>query len=120
MKPMIIATCAAATMLSACANVGANYTPVLDGPRNASFQSDLKACQALARKQPQLTKRTMTAAVVGAGIGAAMGEADDNDPVGGAIAGAGAGGVAGTVNQNARREGIVTECMRGRGHPVVG
>jgi hypothetical protein len=39
---------------------------------------------------------------------------------GGAIAGALAGGVASAVSASDRREAIVVECLRGRGHRVVG
>jgi hypothetical protein len=31
-----------------------------------------------------------------------------------------AGGAAGAVNATERREAIVTQCLRGRGHRVVG
>lgn len=107
--------------LAACADSGANYRPILDGPATAAFESDLAACRALARDQRQLDQETMGAAVLGAGAGALLGAADDDaDAAGGAIAGALAGGIAGAVNASERREGIVVECLRGRGHRVVG
>jgi uncharacterized protein YcfJ len=108
-------------LLAACADSGANYTPILDGAPSAAFQSDLSACRALARNQRQFDQETAGAAVLGAGAGALLGAADENgDAVGGAIAGAFAGGVAGAVNASERREAIVIECLRGRGHRVVG
>ena len=112
-------------LLGACSDSGANYTPILDGPPSASFHSDLSACQALARNQKQLDQETMGAAAIGAGLGAALGAADDDvsdaDGIaGGLIVGALAGGTAGAVNAQERREGIVKECLRGRGHKVVG
>ncbi|MEL6840406.1 MAG: glycine zipper family protein [Pseudomonadota bacterium] len=107
--------------VSACAHSGANYTPILDGTPTAAFQSDLAACQSLARSQNQFDQETIGATVLGAGAGAVLGEADDDgDALGGAIAGAVAGGVAGAVNASERREAIVVECLRGRGHRVVG
>lgn len=121
MKPTILASCAAALTLSACADSGANYTPILDGAPSAAFQSDLAACQSLARDQRQFDEETAGAAVLGAGVGALLGELDeDGDALGGAVAGALVGGVAGAVSASERREAIVQECLRGRGHRVVG
>ncbi|MGH1447335.1 MAG: glycine zipper family protein [Cognatishimia sp.] len=105
----------------ACADSGANYQPILDGQSTAAFQSDLAACQTLARNQNQFDQETFGAAAIGAGAGAVLGEVDDGgDALGGAIVGALAGGAAGAVNSNERREAIVLECLRGRGHRIVG
>lgn len=107
--------------LTACADSGANYQPILDGTPTSAYQSDLAACQALARNQSQFDQETLGATALGAGAGAALGEIDeDGDPLGGAIAGALAGGVAGAMNASEQRKAIVIECLRGRGHPVVG
>lgn len=107
--------------VTACADSGANYRPVLDGQPTAAFQSDLSACQTLARNQGQFDRETLGATVMGAGAGAVLGDIDDEgDALGGAIVGALAGGVAGAANASERREAIVVECLRGRGHPVVG
>jgi uncharacterized protein YcfJ len=119
MKPVCLLLLSIAA-LTACADSGANYTPILDGQPSAAFQTDLAACQTLARDQRQFDQETAGAAVLGAGAGALFGAADDDaDAAGGAIAGAMAGGVAGAVNASERREAIVMECLRGRGHPVV-
>lgn len=121
MKHAKLALCHLPVILAACADSGANYRPILDGPPTAAFQSDLSACQALARHQRQFDQETAGAAVLGAGTGALLGAAaDDADAVGGAVAGALAGGVAAAVNASERREAIVVECLRGRGHRVVG
>jgi uncharacterized protein YcfJ len=121
MKPTILASCGAALMLSACADSGANYRPILDGTPTPAFQSDLAACQSLAQNQRQFDHETAGAAVLGAGAGALLGGFDDDgDALGGAVAGALAGGVAGAVNASERREAIIVECLRGRGHRVVG
>jgi len=107
--------------VAACADSGANYQPVLDGQPNAAFRSDLAACQSLARNQSQLDRKTLGAAVLGAGAGAVLGEVDDEgEALGGAVVGALAGGAAGAINAKERREAIVIECLRGRGHRVVG
>lgn len=121
MKHATLSLCLLPVLVSACAGSGADYTPILDGPRTAAFQSDLSACQALARDQRQFDQETAGAAVLGAGAGALLGAADDDaDAAGGAIAGALVGGVASAVNASERREAIVVECLRGRGHRVVG
>lgn len=115
---MIIPACLA---LAACADSGANYQPILDGTPTAGYQADLAACQALARNQTQFDQETLGATVLGAGAGAALGALDeDGDALGGAVVGTIAGGVAGTVKASERREAIVLECLRGRGHRVVG
>lgn len=107
--------------VAACADSGANYSPVLDGPTSATYRADLAACQSLARNQNQFDQETLGATVIGAGAGAVLGELDDDgDALGGAVAGALAGGVAGMVNASERREDIVIQCLRGRGHRVAG
>jgi hypothetical protein len=121
MKHATPSFCLLSVLVSACAGGGADYTPILDGPPTAAFQSDLSACQALAHDQRQFNQETAGAAILGAGAGALLGAADDDaDAAGGAIAGALAGGVASAVNASERREAIVVECLRGRGHRVVG
>lgn len=121
MKPILPALMGTFALLAACGDSGANYTPILDGAPTAAFQSDLSACQSLARNQRQFDQETAAAAALGAGVGALLGAADeDADATGGAIAGALAGGAAGAVEANDRRESIVRECLRGRGHRVVG
>ncbi|WP_238367947.1 glycine zipper family protein [Mesobacterium pallidum] len=111
---------AASGLLAGCADSGANYTPILDGAPTAQFQADLGDCQALARNQRQFDQETAAAAVLGAGAGALLGEFDDGDALGGAIFGALAGGAAAGVDASERRQSIVKECLRGRGHAVVG
>lgn len=120
MKPIYLCVLLPA-LLAACADSGATYTPILDGPPTAAFQSDLAPCQALARDQRQLDQQTISTTVLGAGTGAVLGEVDDDgDALGGAIVGALAGSAAGAVNASDRRKAIVVECVRGRGHHVVG
>ncbi len=106
--------------LAACSDSGSNYQPIVDGQPTAAFQSDLAACQALARNQNQFDQERVAATVLGAGAGAILGKADSGDMLGGVVAGALAGGVASSVEVNDRREAIVIECLQGRGHPVVG
>ena len=112
-------------LTAACAGSGADYVPVLDGAPSAGFNADLAACQALARDQHQFDRETAGSAAIGAGIGALAGVADDEVSdaegiAGGLIVGALAGAAAGAGNAAERREAIVVECLRGRGHAVVG
>ncbi|MBY6200557.1 hypothetical protein KUV65_04230 [Maritalea mobilis] len=121
MKPMLITPLALSILLGACADLGTNVDPILDGEPNPQFQSDLAACRTLARNQTQLDRETMASAAIGAGIGGVLGEVDDDgDALGGALAGALAGAVAGGAEASERREAIVLNCLRGRGHAVVG
>ncbi|SCM67674.1 hypothetical protein SAMN05421764_101421 [Donghicola eburneus] len=111
----------AGTLLSACGDSGANYTPINDGPTTIGFQSDLAACQRLAKNQTQLTQETYGAAAIGAAAGALLSAvADDDDMVGNALGGAAIlGGTVAVENQD-KKEDIVINCMKGRGHAVVG
>lgn len=118
MKTQLTLSAAVLVLLAACADSGANYRPILGGTPTAAYEADLNACQALARSQ--FEGEATASAMLGAGAGAVLGELDGDDALGGAIAGALAGGVAGSVEVNERRQAIVVECLRGRGHPVVG
>ncbi|OAN77824.1 hypothetical protein A8B78_13735 [Jannaschia sp. EhC01] len=112
-------TLPAVLIVAACADSGANYQPILDGPATPAYRSDLSACQTLARNQ--FGQEALGAAALGAGAGAVLGEVDEaGDALGGAIFGALAGGAAGAVDVSDRRQVIVLECLRGRGHRVVG
>ena len=120
MKPMLIAPLCLTALLGACAEMGTDVEPILDGPQTAQFQSDLAACRSLARSQSQLGHETMAAGAVGAGIGGVLGEVDDDgDALGGAVAGAPAGTAMGAAEASDARETIVLNCLRGRGHRVV-
>ena len=65
--------------VAACADSGARYQPILDGPATRAYQADLTACQTLARDQKQFDQETLGAALLGAGAGAALGEIDSDD-----------------------------------------
>jgi uncharacterized protein YcfJ len=120
MKTQLALCAAGVVLMAACADSGANYQPILDGTATPAYQADLAACQALAAGQNQFDQETTAATVLGAGAGAILGEADSGDALGGAIAGALAGGISSAVDVSERRESIVIECLRGRGHRVVG
>ncbi|MCA0045047.1 glycine zipper family protein [Celeribacter litoreus] len=120
MKPIMIAPLLLTTLLGACAEMGTDVDPILDGAPTAQYEADLAECRSLARSQSQLDQETMAAAVIGAGIGGLLGEADDDgDALGGAIAGALAGAAMGVSEASDTRETVVLNCLRGRGHAVV-
>lgn len=110
-------------VVGACANSGANYQPIVDGPVSPNYNADLAQCQAVARQQSTIDGRTAGAAAIGA-AGAAGTKAiiDDSTSdlgrtaVAGALVGAGASALQNTQKQ----EVIVRNCMRGRGYNVVG
>ena len=118
MKSQLTLPLAGLVLVAACSDTGANYRPILDGVTTPAYEADLIECQDLAGDQ--FAHETLGATVLGAGVGAALGEAESGDAAGGAIAGALAGGVAGAADVNERRQSIVIECLRGRGHRVVG
>ncbi len=110
-------------LVAACSGSGANYVPVIDGPKGPNYGSDLAQCQSLAASGATVDDSTAGAAVVGAGLGAAssviwngnssnLGEA--------AAVGALAGVASNAVQKTAQRENIVRNCMKGRGYNVVG
>ncbi|MEM9600613.1 MAG: glycine zipper family protein, partial [Pseudomonadota bacterium] len=116
-----------AVLLPACAtNSGANYVPLVDGPRNASFHADLEACQSLAKDRNYLNGDTQNDAMLGAIAGGLIGgiEADSGDTLEGILAGAVVGSVIGGAESaydvSDERRHIVVQCMSGRGHRVVG
>ncbi|WP_162947022.1 glycine zipper family protein [Ruegeria sp. EL01] len=97
-------------------------TLIVDGQKKANFQSDLTACQQVSLQREKSNSGAITGAVVGGLIGAA--EAGSGDALAGLGVGAAVGGLVGTVEDSADTEeargGIVFNCMRGRGHNVVG
>ena len=98
------------------------YTPIVDGPHNVKFETDLAAC----RQVSQQRQKTKSGATGGAIIGGLIGGADasDGNEIDGAIAGAVIGGLIGSAEEGSEvddaRDRIVFNCMRGRGHKVVG
>jgi uncharacterized protein YcfJ len=121
MKPTLTAALALTLMLGACADWGADVTPILDGAPTAHYRSDLAACRQLAREQSQLESQTVASAAIGGVLGGVLGEAyDAGDALGGAVVGALVGAAAGAAEASDAREGVVLNCLRGRGHPVVG
>lgn len=108
---------------AACANTGATYQPIIDGPVGPNYQNDLASCQSLSTQQGVVDGNTGMTAATSAGVAAAgtaiignRGHNVRNAAVVGALA-----GVAGSaLSNNQSRESIIANCMRGRGYRVVG
>lgn len=108
--------------LAACANTGANFVPVVDGPVSASFQSDLAACQQLAAQQGAFARETGENVLTAAGVaaaGTALVDNRGNNVRDAAAVGALAGVASGALSQQRNKENIIRNCMRQRGHNVV-
>ena len=109
--------------IAACENSGASYSPIVDGPKGANYQNDLAECQALAASKPIVDGDTTGAVAVGVAGGAATSAIinDSSDDLGRAAAvGALAAITADAVSKTEARKNIVINCMRGRGHNVIG
>lgn len=126
MKPILwMSVIASALMATACAGGGADYAPVMDGPRSTAYQADLQACQALARERALMNADTRTDMAVGAGIGALAGLADDDvtdteGALAGALVGAAVGGMSGALETRDERRQMVVDCLRLRGRRAIG
>lgn len=110
-------------LVTACANSGANYVPVIDGPVGPNYGADLASCQSLAASQPAIDGSTAGSAAIGAGVAAAGSVIvnDNSDNIGEAAAvGALVGATGNAIQKNQQKEVIVRNCMRGRGYNVVG
>ncbi|MEM8553715.1 MAG: glycine zipper family protein [Pseudomonadota bacterium] len=116
-----VPTVALMAMLSACGGTGSDYVPISDGAPSAQFQSDLTACQQLAKQKPLVDGETREDALIGAAIGALAGATDGGaEAIAGAVLGGAVGTTAGSLERREDRADIVVECMKGRGHAVVG
>ena len=52
--------------LTACANTGADYTPIVDGPYSTGFSTDLDACQKVAERRSYANGDVQSEAAFGA------------------------------------------------------
>ena len=113
---------ASAAIGTGCANSSARYQPIVDGRISADYYADVQDCQQLATQRKFTNGDVKSEAVAGAVTGVLIGAIEEGTE--GAIAGAvvgsalGAGGRAWDTRQE--RKEIIIECMKGRGHRVVG
>ncbi len=125
MKTQTLALLALSSLaVTACANTGAAYRPIVDGPQDAKYEHDLADCQRIAQQREYLNGDTRTAMLAGALIGGALGaltnNSDSEDVFDGMLGGAAAGGLSGAADAHGERREIVLNCMAGRGHNVLG
>lgn len=108
--------------LGACANTGADYSPIIDGPRDQAYSTDLNSCQKVADKRGYTNGDVQTDALIGAALGAAVGAIEDDweGALVGALIGGALGGAGRAFDTQDERKAIVVTCMRNRGHNVVG
>lgn len=109
-------------VLNGCSNTGADYRPIVDGGDGVAYESDLNECAAVADQRGYLNGDVQNAALLGTGLGAIVGGLSDGwggALVGGVIGAAGGAGAEAWDTQDERKQ-IVKNCMKGRGHNVVG
>ena len=116
----VVLFCAITTGLSAINDQ--DQMLIVDGPRGASFESDLAACKDVSLQRAVDNSNIAAGAIVG-GLAGAVGADKKSDRAEGGLAGAAIGGLMGAgeaqLEADKAREQIVINCMRGRGHRVV-
>lgn len=114
--PMVIALAAA---VSACGNTAARYQPIVDGPRDSRYLTDLKDCQEVATQRSYANGDVGTNALVGGGLGALLGAGSWEGALVGGLIGTTFGGGLTAWDARSERKDIVINCMRARNHAVV-
>ncbi len=121
MRKQSILPLALAAMLTACAGTGAEYEPIVDGPKNEAYELDLTACQKLAEERSYTNPDVKTEAAAGAVVGGIHGALENRETaIAGAVVGAVFGGGGKAFDAIEERKGIVKKCMQGRGYEVLG
>ena len=103
---------------------GANVRPLVDmkGVNQATYESDLKDCQAYAQQQSGMGENAAKAAGAGAVVGGLLGLVTGGNSTGivqAAGAGAVIGGAGGAFTGNQAQESVVKRCLSGRGYKVL-
>ncbi len=108
--------------VAACSNTAGRYQPIVDGPRDAQYAADVSSCQDLASERSYANGDVKTSALVGAGLGTLLGAVEEGGEgaIVGGLLGSAIGGGATAWEARSERKNIILECMRGRGHNVVG
>ena len=117
----LVAIPAGSMLLSGCFNTGAKHRPIVDGSDPEKYETDLAACQALARQRPHMNEDNKLDTSIGAAVGGVAGAVTGGveGAIGGAVAGAAGSAAQGSRRTVDERKGIVIRCMVGRGHNVV-
>lgn len=122
LNPKIIVAASITLLLSGCGTTSSQYRPIVDGDKNSNYEVDLVACSNLSQKRRFTNDDVKSEALLGAAIGALVGAIDEGSE--GAVGGAIVGGMLGAGERawetREERKLIVVECMKQRGHRVVG
>ena len=116
--------------LGACAGTGAEYRPIVDGPRGPAFSLDLSECQDVARQRSYANADVKSDAAAGAAVGGlltglvvGLEEGDVGAGIAGAVIGAAIGGATAGGERawetQGERKNIVVACMQGIGVDAV-
>jgi outer membrane lipoprotein SlyB len=109
--------------LSGCANMGANYRPIIDNKvvNTEKYEQDLKECQEFAKQAPSATDGVIAGAVVGTLIGAALGASTGNSYVRNSTMNFGGtyGAMSGGASAEGTQRSIIKKCLDGRGYRVL-
>lgn len=121
---LIATTLVSLAFLSACANYGKDYQPVIDdkGVDMSRYQQDLQECQDLSTQTQGVGKDAGKKAIGGAAVGALIGlVAGGNSSNIAQAAGVGGviGGASGAYSGNQERENVIKRCLAGRGYRVL-
>lgn len=111
------------SLITACANTGANYRPVVDtkGIDLNRYEADLSECQQYANQTAGAGESAAAGAAAGAVFGAllaaAAGGGSSKKSTAGVGAVTGAAGAAGQGETNQRN--VIRRCLSGRGYKVL-
>ncbi len=123
LRTKLTASIALVCLAAACANSGANYVPVIDGPVGPNYSSDLAACQTIASQQGTFDRNTAANAATGAAVVGGTTAVLNNRGTNvrdAALVGAATGVAAGALQQQNNKAALVRNCMRSRGYNVIG
>ena len=111
--------------MTACSDTP--YQPIVDGRTSPEYERDLVECRNLSLQKQKDDSIGNQGAIAGAVAGGLIGLLDGGS-VGDVVGGAAIGGAFGKISGDseaeekldAQRDQIVFNCLRGRGHKVVG
>lgn len=124
MKSVVVAVISIA-LISACANTGANYRPIVDLRGGAvdinRYEADLRECQQYATQTADAATQAAVGAAAGAILGALLAAAAGSryDRHASARVGAVAGAVGGAGSGEHDQREIIRRCLAGRGYSVL-
>jgi len=113
-----------AVVISLVGCAGANVRPLVDmkNKNTSTYEQDLTECQTYATEQSGAAANGAVGAIAGAVFGALLGLVAGGNQTGiaqvGGI-GAVAGAFTGLLEGNKAQEGVVKQCLRGRGYNVL-